>query len=180
MFKVPISPRLYTPHYITVPWTLLNWSIRRLTIQTVSDTQKPESSSTLHRSIRSPSPLKTPSFPITSLVSPSHNFFPLPHSNYSSLPSPPLVPSKMSNLNIGNKRMVEWIIFFSFLALFRLTYGLTKIVWWGLGTPLFFLIVIQIYNIWYTFGKPLQRNWVFATNYAFTIAISFQPDCVNL
>ena len=29
-------------------------------------------------------------------------------------------------------------------------------------------------------SKRQQGNWVFATNYDFTIAISFQPDCVNL
>ena len=49
-----------------------------------------------------------------------------------------------------------------FLTLFRLTSGLPKIVVRGgvQDPPLYFLIVIQIYNIWGTFGKPLGSTLI--------------------
>ena len=51
------------------------------------------------------------------------------------------------------------------LTLFSLrscSFNLPKIVWGGSqGPPLYFLIVIQIYNIWYIFKKPLGSTLIF-------------------
>jgi len=52
------------------------------------------------------------------------------------------------------------------LTLFSLrscSFNLPKIVWGGVTRtpPLYFLIVIQIYNIWYIFKKPLGSTLIF-------------------